>query len=122
MVSGQSVGGLTIRAGQGPSTRFEARFSTDGIPTYPLRAWVRFSRPMGMGMMGNANGTFPLYDDGTHGDHLAGDHLYAHEDFDGEYGCHMANAAMGQYHYESFGDDGHGHESAHMTLVVTLAR
>jgi hypothetical protein len=122
LVNGQSVGGLTIRAGQGASTRFEARLSTDSSSADPLTASVRFSRPLGMGMMGGASGTFPLYDDGTHGDHLAGDHLYAYEDFDGLYGCNMANAAMGDYHYEFFGDDGHGDESPHMTLVVTLAR
>lgn len=122
MVGGQPVGGLTIPPGRGTSTRFEARFSTDGAAIGPLDARVRFTRPMGMGMMGGAGGTFPLYDDGTHGDHVAGDHVHSYEDHDGEYGMHMSEAAMGAYHYDFYGRDDHGHESAHMTLVVTVAR
>lgn len=122
LVGGQPVGGSTIHPGQGASTRFEARLSAAGGAAPGLSLEVHFDRPMGMGMMGSGSGTFRLYDDGTHGDHVAGDHLFTYEDTDGAYGCHMGNAAPGEYHYDFVGQDDLGHRSNHTEVMVRLTR
>jgi len=61
-----------------------------------------------------------LYDDGTHGDPTPGDGIYCYEDTQGQYGFHMANSPMGQYHYEFFGIDHDDHHSNHMQVQVTI--
>ena len=81
--------------------------------------WLEFERPRGMGM-GHHTGRIPLYDDGTHGDRVAGDGLYCFEDFVGDYGCHSDDANSGEYHYEFYGVHHDGHESNHMTVSVTI--
>jgi hypothetical protein len=93
------------------STRFEARLMLDGVPAPGERTWVGYGR----GMM---NGRFPLYDDGTHGDPVAGDGLYCLEDFDGQYGFHHDNAPHGDYHYDFWGEHHDGSQSNHWNVTV----
>lgn len=95
----------------GHSTRFEARLMLDGVPATGERMWVSF----GHGMM---NGRFPLYDDGTHRDPIAGDGLYCLEDFDGEYGFHHHGAPHGDYHYKFWGEHHDGSQSNHRLVMV----
>jgi hypothetical protein len=70
--------------------------------------------------MGNGPGPLYLYDDGTHGDPIAGDGIYCFDDEQGRFGFHMAGAPHGQYHYEFFGFDHHDHHSNHVMVTVTV--
>lgn len=120
-VNGTVVNGQTLPQGhgEGGSARFEARVMSNGMPDPRATVWMQYSRPMGMGMM-HHTGRTELYDDGTHGDRVAGDGLYCLEDFQGEYGCHSSNSAVGEYHYEFHGVHHDGHESNHMTVTVRI--
>lgn len=120
-VNGAVVNGQTLPQGhgEGGSTRFEAEVMVNGLPDSRAMVWMQYDRPMGMGMMRHT-GRIGLYDDGTHGDRVAGDGLYCLEDFQGEYGCHSKSAEMGEYHYEFYGTHDNGHESNHMTVVVNI--
>lgn len=122
LVDGESVGGLTLPMGHGDGavTRFEAQLMADGAPTPGQVMWLEFDRPRAMGM-GHHTGRIPLFDDGTHGDLVAGDGLYCYEDMAEEYGCHGAGAGAGEYHYEFYGLHAGGHESGHVTVTVTIA-
>jgi len=95
----------------GRSTRFEARLMLDGVPAPGERMWVGY----GHGMM---NSRFPLFDDGTHGDPVAGDGIYCLEDFDGQYGFHHHNSPHGEYHYDFWGVHHDGSQSNHMDVAV----
>ena len=124
LVSGQSVAGGTFSQGhgEGSSTRFKAELMLNGQPAPGQMAWLEFDRPMGMGndMMRHTD-RVQMYDDGTHGDRVAGDGIYCLEDFAGDYGCHRADAEPGEYHYEFYGVHAtDGHETNHMQVKVTI--
>ena len=121
LVNGQVVGGRSLPRGHGDgaSTRFEAQLTADGAAAPGQTMWLEFERPRGTGM-GHHTGRIPLYDDGTHGDRVAGDGLYCFEDFVGDYGCHSDDAEPGEYHFEFYGVDHDGHETNHMTVSVTI--
>lgn len=100
--------------GQGDSTRFEARLTSNGGPAPGERVWVDYGR----GMM---RGRFGLYDDGTHGDPVPGDGVYCLEDPDGRYGFHHAGAPHGRYHYEFWGEHHGGSHSNHLDVTIQVA-
>ena len=120
-VNGDTVNGQTLPQGhgEGGSTRFEAEMMSNGMREPQATVWMEYDRPRGMGHMRHT-GRVQLYDDGTHGDRVAGDGIYCLEDFEGEFGCHAANAETGEYHYEFYGTHHDGHESNHMTVTVTI--
>lgn len=120
-VNGDAVNGQTFPQGHGAggSTRFEAEMMSNGSREPSATVWMQYDRPMGMNMMRHT-GRLELYDDGTHGDHVAGDGLYCFEDSEGDYGCHAARAKAGEYLYEFYGFDDDGHESNHMTVRVNI--
>jgi hypothetical protein len=124
MVNGQSVGGQTIQMGQmtGNSTFFQASLTVAGGPAPGRTVQVQYQVPhQGPHMMGApGQGTMLLYDDGTHGDPVAGDGTYCFDDTRGRYGFHMANAPMGQYHYEFYGIGHDQHHTEHMNVTVTI--
>lgn len=105
------------RASAPAATRFEARLLEDGAPAVGRRVQVSFERPGGMM---HRSGSFFLYDDGTHGDHVAGDGLYCLEDPDGAYGFHHMGAAHGEYHYDFCGLYPDGAETNHHLFHVTV--
>ena len=124
LVSGQSVAGQTFSQGhgEGSSTRFEAELMLNGQMAPGQMAWLEFDRPMGMGngMMRHTD-RVQMFDDGTHGDRVAGDGIYCLEDFKGDYGCHRADAEPGEYMYEFYGMHAtDGHETNHMQVKVTI--
>jgi hypothetical protein len=122
IVSGQSVAGGTFPQGhgEGSSTRFEAELMSDGQMAPGQMVWLEFDMPMGMGMMRHSD-RVEIYDDGTHGDRIAGDGIYCLEDLAGNYGCHRADAEPGEYHYEFYGVHAtEGHETNHMQVTVTI--
>lgn len=124
VVGGQVVNGQTMQAGQmqGTSTLFKATLrGANGAPALGHSAQVQYRTPGGgPGSMMNGQGLLHLYDDGTHGDPVAGDGIYCYEDGQGQYGFHMPWAPAGQYHYEFYGFDHDERHSNHMTAVVTM--
>jgi hypothetical protein len=62
-------------------------------------------------MMGGFQGTVLCYDDGTHGDDIAGDGIYHFMDPDDAIGCHGIGAPRGEYHYEFWCEDVYGQQS-----------
>ena len=121
-VAGVTVNGATVPRGHGSGvgTRFEARLvDASGTPAAGHTARVAYTRPNGHGSMMDG-GRMTLYDDGTHGDRMAGDGLYCYEDFGGDYGCHGDNAQMGQHRYDFYGMDHSGGESNHMMVTVEV--
>lgn len=103
--------------GTAGATRFEARLAQEGHPAPGYRVQVRFERPGGMM---HRSGSFFLYDDGTHGDHVPGDGLYCLEDPDGIYGFHHMGARHGGYQYDFCGLYGDGAETNHRLFHVTV--
>jgi hypothetical protein len=124
VVEGQVVNGQTMHAGQthGNATLFQATLTgPNGGPAPGHTVQVQYHTPGGgSGGMMNGAGLMTLYDDGTHGDPVAGDGTYCYADEDGHYGFHMPWAPPGQYHYEFFGFDHDDHHSNHMNVVVTI--
>ena len=105
--------------GYGQSTHFEAMLAwPDGRPMTGGRAFAEYRH--GDGMMSMMNGRFPMYDDGTHGDHVAGDGVYCYDDGDGQYGFHHQGAHHGDYRYDFWGEHDAGGMSNHMQVMVRV--
>jgi hypothetical protein len=120
MVGDTVMNGATVgrNHGNGAPTRFEARLrNPDGTPAVGHHVRIRFDRPGGMHMH---QGEFRLYDDGTHGDHHAGDGLYCFEDEQWQYGCSGPGTGPGNYEYEFCGVRQGGGESNRVTVKVTV--
>lgn len=113
-VEGEVVNGQTYHHGDhsASSTRFEARLHRDGAPVQGGTVTVGVDRG---GMMGP--GQFHLYDDGTHGDPVAGDGWFCFEDHDGTYGIHRHDGHHGEYHYEFWGEH-QGESTPHHDVTV----
>lgn len=120
LVGGTSVAGQTLPPGHGEGmmARFEAHLKLGSAPAPGFAVWAEYDRPMGMGPL---HGKFPLYDDGTHGDPVAGDGVYCFEDVEGLYACHRNNAHHGDYHYQFYGMDHAGNETNRMGFTVHIA-
>jgi hypothetical protein len=88
------------------------------------RVMMEYSQPgpnRSMGpMMGGFTGSVLCYDDGTHGDPIAGDGIYHYMDPQDQIGCHGVNAPSGDYHYTFWCEDIHGQRSN--TATVTVSR
>jgi hypothetical protein len=126
LVNGQLANGQTIQPGQvtGDSTFFQAMLTGPNGPALGEHVQVQYQTPgggMGGMMGGNGQGIMYLYDDGTHGDPIAGDGIYCFEDLQGQYGFHMHDAMHGQYHYEFYGLDHFENHTNHMNVLVTIA-
>lgn len=123
-VDGQSLAGQDIQRGShtGPM-QFEARLAgRHGNPISGGQVQVRYGTS---GMMGHMDqymhmGEFNCFDDGTHGDPVPGDGIYCFADSTQEYGCHGADARLGEYRYEFCGFDQHGQQSNRMEIRVNL--
>ncbi len=120
LVDGNLMNGMTVSMnhGSGGPTRFEATLQTvSGRPAAGRSVRVSYTRPGGMMMN---RGEFTLYDDGTHGDHIAGDGIYCFEDWGWQYGCAGNGMYPGEYHYEFYGMHHDGAHSNHVNVQVTL--
>jgi hypothetical protein len=121
-INDQSLGGRNIHQGEySDPMRYEARLvDRHGNLVPGGRVQVQFGMPNMMGHMNEYTGDFYCYDDGTHGDPIAGDGVYCFVDSIGDYGCHRGDARLGEYNYDFCGYDQHGQESNHMEVGVTL--
>lgn len=103
----------------GGSTLFRAVVERDGVAASGPEVVCRFDLPQGH--MHQQHGEFHLYDDGTHGDPVAGDGVYHHEDLDGRYGFHHGGAGHGEYQYEMWGQGPGGGHTNHRVIHVSVA-
>ena len=122
LVGGVSVQG-TVAAGTGQPAVFRVRVHAPlGLPSI-RRVVLQYSQPgpnhHGGPMMGGFNGTRLCYDDGTHGDDVAGDGIYHFMDPDQNIGCHGIGAPPGEYHYSFWCEDIHGQRSNTASLTIT---
>ena len=119
VLAGQVLNGQTTTMYQGADpTRFEARLERAALPATGGTVYCRYDRPGSMGMHGQ--GTFMLYDDGTHGDRMPGDGLYCFEDDLGQYGCHGPGAGIGEYRYDFWGEHPEWGSTEHHGVTVTV--
>lgn len=112
-ISGVNVMNSTIAPGEGNSTLFSA-FPSRVEPG--LQVMMQFRTPSMMGGMRSQM----MYDDGTHGDRVAGDGQYCYEDVNGNPGMHMQNAMMGNYNFEFYCENSKGDHSSHMNAWVDV--
>jgi hypothetical protein len=121
------VGGVSVRgpvmAGTDQPAVFGVRVhAPSGLPSI-RRVVLQYSQPgpnhHGGPMMGGYNGTTLCYDDGTHGDDVAGDGIYHFMDPDQNIGCHGIGAPPGEYHYSFWCEDIHGQRSNTASLTIT---
>lgn len=122
LVGGVPVRGVVIDGTDAPAL-FRVRIhAPEGLQTIQ-RVTLRYSQPgpnhHGGSMMGGFRGTVLCYDDGTHGDDIAGDGIYHFMDPNDEIGCHGIRAPRGQYQYEFWCEDVYGQQSnvASVTIV-----
>ncbi len=124
-VDGMVVNGETLQMGEikGSSTFFEATLMGPAGPAAGHTVQAQYQVPHhgpGNMMGGPDQGLMTLYDDGTHGDPIAGDGIYCYEDVQGQYGLHRHGAPAGQYNYEFFGVDHDLHHTNHVNVIVTM--
>lgn len=123
VVDGVVMNGQTMHQGQqtGSSTFFQAWLQGPRGRLAGEVVRVEYRRPQAMGPM-HMQGFLTLWDDGTHGDSVAGDGIYCYLDEDGSYGFHMPDHPPGEYHYEFYGIHHDGHHSNHYQVMFTLTR
>jgi len=121
VIDGEVMNGQTLQQGQqvGSGTLFRASLQGPHGPLAGVTVQVQYRRPQAMGPM-NMQGLLTLWDDGSHGDPVAGDGIYCYLDEDGSYGFHMQHHPTGEYHYEFYGVHQDGHHSNHLEVMVTL--
>jgi len=116
-VGGNMADGQVVQGARG-QTLLEARMSDAGHLGNIRQVMVRYDLPgMGGGMM-RRTGQQLCYDDGTHGDAVAGDGVYHFMDADDMIGCGGANSPMGDYQYHFSCDLSDGTHSGETTVTV----
>lgn len=122
MVGGVSVRGL-VSNGSNERALFRIQVHAPGGLSTIQRVHLDYVQPgpnhHGGPMMGGFRGTVYCYDDGTHGDDIAGDGIYHFMDPEDQIGCHGWNAPPGQYQYSFWCEDVYGQRSNTVTVVVT---
>jgi len=103
-IDGSSVDGSTIPAGSGESTLFTATLADPTDRSRVRRMQMDYPVHSGMGMMGSWS-SVDCYDDGTHGDEVAGDGTYSYSDMDHHIGPHYQDCVAGEYEYHFHGTD-----------------
>jgi hypothetical protein len=124
LVDGIPVHGLVMQGTDHPAIFGVRVHAPSGLPSIQ-RVVLQYSQPgpnhhHGGPMMGGFTGTVFCYDDGTHGDDIAGDGFYHFMDPDDYIGCHGIDAMPGEYHYSFWCEDVYGQRSN--TATVTIVR
>lgn len=123
MVGGVSVQGI-VAGGTGERALFRVRVHAPGGSSTVQRVVLQYQQPgpnhHGGPMMGGYQGTVLCYDDGTHGDDIAGDGFYHFTDPQNQIGCHGHGAPRGEYEYHFWCEDIYNRRSN--TATVTIVR
>jgi hypothetical protein len=121
LVGGVPVG-PRIAQGNGQPALFRVRVNAPSGLNTVRQVVLQYSQPgrnhHGGPMMGGFTGTTFCYDDGTHGDDIAGDGVYQFMDPADNIGCEGINAAPGEYHYDFWCEDIYGQRSNTLSLTV----
>ena len=103
-IDGRSVENATIAPGSGTSTLFTVSLADPADGTRIRRMQMDYPVHSSMGMMGSRS-SVDCYDDGTHGDAVAGDGTYSYLDMDDHIGPHAEDCTQGEYVYSFHGTD-----------------
>lgn len=122
VVGGVPIHGLVTEGSDQPAIFGVRVHAPSGLPSIQ-RVVLQYQQPgpnhhHGGPMMGGFNGTVFCYDDGTHGDDIAGDGIYHFMDPDDEIGCHGYDATPGEYHYSFWCEDVYGQRSNVVDVTV----
>lgn len=122
LVHGQPVQAVVTQGTDEPAL-FQVQIQAPGGLSTIQRVVLQYSQPgpnhHGGPMMGGYGGTVLCYDDGTHGDDIAGDGIYHFMDPDDAIGCHGVGAPPGDYDYEFWCEDIYGQRSNVASVMVT---
>jgi hypothetical protein len=122
LVAGRAIQGVVVEGTDDPAL-FRVRIHAPGGFSTVRRVVLEYAQPgpnhHGGPMMGGFRGTVLCYDDGTHGDDIAGDGIYHFMDPDDGIGCHGIGAPPGEYHYEFWCEDVFGQRSNVASVTVT---
>lgn len=122
LVGGVSVHGIVTEGTDEPSLLEVRVHAPSGLPSIQ-RVVLQYSQPgpnhHGGPMMGGFRGTALCYDDGTHGDDIAGDGIYHFMDPDQNVGCHGVGAPPGEYQYSFWCEDIYGQRSNTASIRIT---
>jgi hypothetical protein len=124
LVGGVSMSGL-VRVGADEPSIFHVRVHAPTGLASIRQVTLQYLQPgpnhhAGGMMMGAFSGTVLCYDDGTHGDDVAGDGIYSFMDPDDDIACGMFQAPAGTYQYSFWCEDVYGQRSN--TVSVTIDR
>jgi hypothetical protein len=122
------VGGVAVQGrvtgGTGETALFRVRVHAPEGPSTVQRVVMQYVQPgpnhHGGPMIGGYQGTVLCYDDGTHGDDIAGDGYYHFMDPQNQIGCHGYDAPRGNYEYHFWCEDIYSQRSN--TATVTVVR
>jgi hypothetical protein len=118
-VDGRSVASATISPGSGTSTLFTVTLADATDRARVARMQMDYAQHSAMGMMGTRS-SLDCYDDGTHGDAVAGDGMYSYRDEDGHVGPHYEGCVAGEYGYTFHGMDLDGNHTNSLEVRVTV--
>ena len=118
-IGDQSVTNATIPPGSGTATLFTASLADPSDGARVMRMQMDYPLHSSMGMMGGSS-SVSCYDDGTHGDAVAGDGTYSYQDTDQHIGPHQQDCAPGTYVYTFHGTDMMGKHTNEIVCRVTV--
>jgi len=114
-----SVKDTTISPGSGTSTLFTVTLADPADGSRLARMQMDYPVHSMMGMMGDVSSA-DCYDDGTHGDSIAGDGTYSYMDVGGHIGPHLEDCPTGEYLYTFHGTDLMGMPTNSVECLVTV--
>jgi len=103
-IGGNTVDASTIPAGYGDSTLFTVGLADPEQGPRIARVQMEYRAHSGMGTMGSWS-SVDCYDDGSHGDQVAGDGTYSYMDMDRHIGVHYQDCTSGEYRFVFHGTD-----------------
>lgn len=118
-IDGRSVNNATISPGSGSSSLFMVSLADLSDHSNIRKMQMDYSEHSSMGMM-DARMSVDCYDDGTHGDALAGDGTYSYMDVGGHIGPQYESCASGTYTYTFHGTDEMGQHTNSVDCRVTV--
>jgi hypothetical protein len=118
-INGRSVNDATIPPGSGSSSLFTVTLANPQLRPDVAKIQMDYTEHTAMGMMGNTM-SVDCYDDGTHGDAVAGDGTYSYMDTDGHIGPQYQDCVAGQYVYSFHGTDTMGQQTNVVDCRVTV--
>jgi hypothetical protein len=116
-VGGTLVDGQVVRSAMG-RTMFEARLSDPARRGDVRQVMMRYNIPGMGGSMMRRSGEQICYDDGSHGDDIAGDGIYHLMDEDDRMGCGRSDSPMGDYEYFFRCELNDGSHAGEVSVVV----